>query len=120
MEGEDEIEIKQNYLRQEIIEKGYSPDEFANYLEKIGGENASDLNSYSLEDLQKIVQNFKESQDLAKQNEEKEEKEIKEEEKNIEIKKEEKLEKKEIKEKILEKIIYEKKKKKKKFLHKMI
>ena len=114
MEGEDEIEIKQNYLRQEIIEKGYSPDEFANYLEKIGGENASDLNSYSLEDLQKIVQNFKESQDLAKQNEEKEEKEIKEEEKNIEIKKEEKLEKKEIKEEIIEKEKKEEKEEKEK------
>ena len=95
MEGKDDIEIKQNYLRQEIIEKGYSPDGFANYLEKIGGENASDLNSYSLEDLQKIVQNFKDSQDLPKQKEEiemKKDKEIKEEEKNIKIK-EKKIEK---------------------------
>ena len=60
------IEKKQNYLRQEIIEKGYSPEEFANFLDKIKGDNAADLNSYTLEDLSRIVQQFKESKEQIK------------------------------------------------------
>ena len=89
MEEKDEIlEAKQNYLRQEIIEKGFSPDEFANFLSKTKGEDAADLNSYSLEDLQDIVRKFKEPKELEKEKIEKEkieEEKIKEEK----IKKEE-------------------------------
>ena len=68
MEEKDEIlEAKQNYLRQEIIEKGFSPDEFANFLSKTKGEDSADLNSYSLEDLQDIVRKFKEPKELEKE-----------------------------------------------------
>ena len=117
MEEKDDIEKKQHYLRQEIIEKGYSPDEFANFLSNLKNEDASDLNSWSLDDLHKIVQQFKESQDSKKPNnpEETEEKEIKEEKEEKEIKKEkeekEEIEKKdkneEIKDKELENEIKE-------------
>ena len=88
------IEKKQNYLRQEIIEKGYSPEEFANFLDKIKGDNAADLNSYTLEDLSRIVQQFKESKEQIKKEILKEEPkeqikhEIKKEESNEPVKKE--------------------------------
>ena len=89
MEEKDEIlEAKQNYLRQEIIEKGFSPDEFANFLSKTKGEDAADLNSYSLEDLQDIVRKFKEPKELEKEKIEKEKIE-KEKIKEEKIKKEE-------------------------------
>ena len=70
MEDKDEIlEVKQNYLRQEIIEKGFSPDEFANFLSKTKGDDAADLNSYSLEDLRDIVRKFKEPKEPEKEKE---------------------------------------------------
>ena len=94
------LEEKQNYLRNEIIEKGYSPDEFANLLIKEKGDNASDLNLWSSEDLQRIVKQFQDSQNMEKLDFQKEEdkKEFKEENKK-ESKKDNKEEsKKEIKE----------------------
>ena len=77
------LEEKQNYLRNEIIEKGYSPDEFANLLIKEKGDNASDLNLWSSEDLQRIVKQFQDSQNMEKLDFQKEEnkKEFKEENK---------------------------------------
>ena len=42
------IEEKQNYLRQEIIVKGYSPDEFTNFLNNVKAEKAFDLIFYYL------------------------------------------------------------------------
>ena len=86
------LEEKQNYLRNEIIEKGYSPDEFANLLIKEKGDNASDLNLWSSEDLQRIVKQFQDSQNMEKLDFQKEEniKEFKE-----EIKKESKKDNKE-------------------------
>ncbi len=56
---EEDIEIKQNYLRNEVIEKGYSADLFVNFLSDKKPENADDLNSYSLEELKLIVEEFK-------------------------------------------------------------
>ena len=58
----------QNYLRKEIIDKGYSPDDFANYLKKIKGENGTDLNLWSIEELYYVVPQFQESQEQQKQN----------------------------------------------------
>ena len=69
--NEENIEKKQNYLRKEIIDKGYSPDDFANYLIKIKGENGADLNSWSIEELYYIVPQFQESQEFQKTNNDK-------------------------------------------------
>ena len=33
---EDDIEQKQNYLRSEIIDKGFNPEDFMNFLEQQG------------------------------------------------------------------------------------
>ena len=43
LDNEEILEKKQNYLRKEIIDKGFSPDDFANYVQKIKGENGADL-----------------------------------------------------------------------------
>jgi len=46
--------VKQNYLREKIIDSGYDPNEFMNYLIGINGENATDINNYTLEDLKQV------------------------------------------------------------------
>ena len=48
-------EIKQNYLRIEILEKNLSPDEFMKYCEGIKG---AEIDAYTLEELEKIVAEF--------------------------------------------------------------
>ena len=67
-ENNEKTEKMQNYLRKEIIDKGYSPEEFANYLKKIKGENGADLNLWSIEELYYVVPQFQESQEHLKQN----------------------------------------------------
>ena len=62
------IEKKQNYLRKEILDKGYSPDDFTNFVKKIKGEEGADLNSWSLEELYYVVPQFQEAQEYEKQN----------------------------------------------------
>jgi hypothetical protein len=56
---EDDILIKQNFLRSEVIEQGYSADLFVNFLSYKKPENADDLNSYTFEELKIIVEEFK-------------------------------------------------------------
>jgi hypothetical protein len=53
----DTIKKKQKFLRKEIIEKNYSGEEFAGFLEskKQGG---SDVNSWSYKDLTQMVGEF--------------------------------------------------------------
>jgi hypothetical protein len=67
-ENNEKTEKMQNYLRKEIIDKGYSPDDFVNYLKKIKGENGTDLNLWSIEELYYVVPQFQESQEQQKQN----------------------------------------------------
>ena len=67
-ENEQQIEKKQNYLRKEIIDKAYSPEDFTNYVKNIKGENGADLNLWSIEELYIIVPQFQESQDIQKEN----------------------------------------------------
>lgn len=50
---EDDIEIKQQYLCKEIIEKNYNPEEFLEFIQSVRGEEAS-LDTFSMKDL-KIV-----------------------------------------------------------------
>ena len=67
-DNEEQIEKKQNYLRKEIIDKGYSPEDFAKYVKNIKGENGADLNLWSIEELYIIVPQFQESHDMLKEN----------------------------------------------------
>ena len=54
---EDDIEQKQNYLRSEIIDKGFNPEDFMNFLEQ-QGEGKTDLENWTFEGLQSIVYTF--------------------------------------------------------------
>ena len=46
---------KQDYLKQEIIEKNYSPDEFMEYCESLKG---AEIDAYTFEELEGIVKEF--------------------------------------------------------------
>ena len=54
---DDEIEQKQAYLRTEIIDKGYSPEDFMSFLEQ-QGEGKIFLENWKFEDLKSIVAVF--------------------------------------------------------------
>ena len=52
-------EEKQNFLRENILEKGYDVNTFINFLKsKKGGDEGADISSWSMQDLQNVVQEF--------------------------------------------------------------
>ena len=51
-------EEKQNYLRLNILEKGYDATTFINFLKSKKGEQGEDISNWSMPDLQKVVQEF--------------------------------------------------------------
>lgn len=51
MENSDDVDAKQNYLREEIIDQDYDPEEFLNYLNNIKGEEVTELNNISMQEL---------------------------------------------------------------------
>lgn len=55
---QDNTELKQHYLREEILEIGYNPGHFASYLcnERDDGD---DIDNWSLESLIDIVKQYK-------------------------------------------------------------
>ena len=53
------IETKQQYLRSEIIDQGYNPEEFSAFMGSIRGEDGLDLETWSFADLQTVVTQFK-------------------------------------------------------------
>ena len=55
----ESIEEKQLFLRNEIIDQGYNPEEFSSYMGSLRGENALDLETWSFQDLQRVVKDFK-------------------------------------------------------------
>ena len=57
---ENERTIKQNYLRNEIVEKGFDSEQFINFLCEIKGEEAADIDIWSLDELKDAVVQFKE------------------------------------------------------------
>ena len=64
MSDQTAIEEKQEYLRQNILEKGYDANLFADYLITKKGEDGADIGSWSMEDLRNVVQEFTEKQSL--------------------------------------------------------
>ena len=58
MKEQSEIEEKQQYLKSEILDQGYDADKFSEYICTIK-ENGTDLNNWTLEELQNIVLSFK-------------------------------------------------------------
>ena len=64
----ENIEEKQNYLRENILEKGYDAEKFMIFLTSKKGEQAADLNIWSFEELKACVSEFtSQQQDNAQQ-----------------------------------------------------
>ena len=59
---EEEQEIKQSYLRKEILEKNYDANLFLEFLITKKGEIASDINNWTFEELKTVVSEFKNTQ----------------------------------------------------------
>ena len=61
---EETLENKQLYLRTEIIMNGYDAHEFSMFLSDLRGEEKVDLEFWSMEDLKKAVESFKNSKEI--------------------------------------------------------
>ena len=59
LDEEIEIKEKQDYLRENILEKGYNVDEFMQYLKVLKGEKGLKVENWSKNDLVKAVHDFK-------------------------------------------------------------
>ena len=59
MIDENDIKEKQEYLRLNILEKGYNADEFMQYLKTVKGEKGLEIQNWSKNDLVKAVHDFK-------------------------------------------------------------
>ena len=57
---EESLEAEQQYLRTEILDVGYNPQDFSEYICSIRGEENIDLENWTMSDLQKVVQAYKE------------------------------------------------------------
>ena len=55
---EEDIQNKQAYLRENVLEKGYDADEFMEFLQEKKGENGLDLNTWTMKELTKAVTDF--------------------------------------------------------------
>ena len=55
----ESLEAKQQFLRTEIIDQGYNPEDFSNYMGSIRGDNSLDLDTWSFSDLRAVVNQFK-------------------------------------------------------------
>ena len=51
-------EEKQNYLRENILEKGYDTNDFVEFLKSKKGEEGADISNWTLEDLKQVVAEF--------------------------------------------------------------
>lgn len=58
MESDETLDFKQNYLRQEIMEKDYDPEEFLAFFQEQRDGYDLDLDYITYVDLQKIVEEF--------------------------------------------------------------
>ena len=54
----DSEEEKQNYLRENILDKGYEAEDFVSYLTSKKGEEGMNLGNWSLEELKTVVQEY--------------------------------------------------------------
>ena len=54
----DDLQSKQAYLRENVLEMGYDADEFMTFLQTKKGENGLDLNNWSMNELITVVEEF--------------------------------------------------------------
>ena len=89
----DDLQSKQAYLRENVLEMGYDADEFMTFLQTKKGENGLDLNNWSMNELITVVDEFVNNKKVKsnpqpEQNEEKEEKNEEEKKEDTKAKKE--------------------------------
>jgi len=65
----NEIEEKQKYLRNEIMNQNYDTQKFSDYISNLK-ENGVDLNNWTLEELKKVVNEFKNQENNGEMNDE--------------------------------------------------
>ena len=58
MEENNSEEEKQEYLRKNILEKGFDANSFEEFLVSKKGENAKDINNISMDELVQAVQEY--------------------------------------------------------------
>ena len=63
----DNVEIKQQYLRSEIIDKGYDPQKFSEFLGTIS-DKGLDIEAWSIDELGEAVHKFQECENERSQN----------------------------------------------------
>ena len=61
MDQEDQLQLKQNLLKAEILDKNYNQTKFLQYCQS-QKENGDDLNNWTFEELKACVENFQESE----------------------------------------------------------
>lgn len=64
----EEAELKQQYLRSEIIDQGYDPEEFSQFLVSQKGEDACDIDNWTMSELEEIVKMFINNHNMNNQN----------------------------------------------------
>ncbi len=66
----ENLEYKQQYLRSEIIDQGYNPDDFGEFMVKLSSDENPNLENWSFDELKYIVEKYKStiSEILAKEN----------------------------------------------------
>ena len=77
---EETLEQKQKYLREQVLEKGYDPDKFMEFLTMKKGESGIDLENWTLNELIGVTNEFLTNNKLDIESNLSEKKEIKEEE----------------------------------------
>ena len=55
---EETLEQKQKYLREHVLEKGYDPDKFMEFLTMKKGESGIDLENWTLKELIDVTNEF--------------------------------------------------------------
>ena len=77
---EDDLNAKQTFLRENILEKGYDAEDFMKLLQNKKGESGLDLNSWSMNELKDAVKEFVKEKNPDLVEEEKNDNKIKEDE----------------------------------------
>ena len=60
----EDIETKQDYLRSQILDKGYNPEKFSEYLAQVAGYKGLELENWTLEELSQVVYTFQSNNEI--------------------------------------------------------
>lgn len=60
----EDIETKQDYLRSQILDKGYNAEKFSEYLAEVAGNKGLELENWTLEELSQVVYTFQSNNEI--------------------------------------------------------